>query len=197
MEEFIYQRKDWPNFFWDNNEIITLLSEARNLQGRLLGKMESIGFELRDEALLETMTLEVLKSAEIEGEVFNPESVRSSIAQRLGITFAGIPMNERNVDGMVEMVIDASKTPLVEAGGLTHGSVKLRHALWARMRLNVIGIADSQFSGCATDADRAAMLGSVIGEFASEKSCRLVAYFQKNIARTRGGLATEIKKGCF
>lgn len=66
------------------------------------------------------------------------------------------------------LVIDASKTPLVEAGGLTHGSVKLRHALWARMRLNVIGIADSQFSGCATDADRAAMLGSVIGEFASE-----------------------------
>jgi hypothetical protein len=66
------------------------------------------------------------------------------------------------------LVIDASKTPLVEAGGLTHGSVKLRHSLWARMRLNVIGIADSQFSGCATDADRAAMLGSVIGEFASE-----------------------------
>ena len=109
MDEFIYQRKDWPNFFWNNAEIITLLSEARNLQGRLLGKMESIGFELRDEALLETMTLEVLKSAEIEGEVFNPESVRSSIAQRLGITYAGIPMNERNVDGMVEMVIDASK----------------------------------------------------------------------------------------
>jgi hypothetical protein len=66
------------------------------------------------------------------------------------------------------LVIDASKTPLVEAGGLTHGSVKLRHSLWARMRLNVIGIADSQFSGCVTDADRAAMLGSVIGEFASE-----------------------------
>ena len=57
MDEFIYQRKDWPNFFWNNAEIITLLSEARNLQGRLLGKMESIGFELRDEALLETMTL--------------------------------------------------------------------------------------------------------------------------------------------
>ncbi len=109
MEDYIYQYPNWPNFFWDNNRIISLLSEARNLQGRLTGKMESLGFELRDEALLETLTQDVIKSSEIEGEILNPESVRSSIAQRLGIAFAGIPTHERNVDGMVDIMIDATK----------------------------------------------------------------------------------------
>jgi Fic family protein len=85
------------------------VSEARNLQGRLIGKMESLGFELRDEALLETLTLDVLKSAEIEGEILNPEQVRSSIAQRLGMEFAGAIMSDRNVDGMVDMMIDATR----------------------------------------------------------------------------------------
>jgi Fic family protein len=109
MSEYIYQRAAWPNFFWDNDKIINVLSEARNLQGRLLGKMESLGFELRDEALLQTLTLDVLKSAEIEGEILNPESVRSSIAQRLGIAYAGMHISERNVDGMVDMLLDATK----------------------------------------------------------------------------------------
>jgi Fic family protein len=108
MEFYIHQRNNWPNFTWNNDEIIILLSDARNLQGRLYGKMESFGFELRDEALLETLTLDVLKSAEIEGELLNPESVRSSIAQRLGMEFAGTAMSDRNVDGMVEMMIDAT-----------------------------------------------------------------------------------------
>ena len=109
MGYYIHQKDNWPHFTWDSAEFVNLLSEARNLQGRLFGKMESLGFELRDEALLETLTLDVLKSAEIEGELLNPEQVRSSIAQRLGMEFAGAIISDRNVDGMVEMMIDATK----------------------------------------------------------------------------------------
>ena len=109
MGYYVHQKDNWPNFSWNNDEFVNLLSEARNLQGRLIGKMESLGFELRDEALLETLTLDVLKSAEIEGELLNPEQVRSSIAQRLGMEFAGAIMSDRNVDGMVDMMIDATR----------------------------------------------------------------------------------------
>ncbi len=108
MSSYIHQKDNWPNFTWKSDDFVNLLSEARNLQGRLIGKMESLGFELRDEALLETLTLDVIKSAEIEGELLNPEQVRSSIAQRLGMEFAGTIMSDRNVDGMVEMMIDAT-----------------------------------------------------------------------------------------
>ncbi len=86
-----------------------MLSEARNLQGRLIGKMESIGFDLRNEALLDTLTLDVLKSSEIEGEFLNPEQVRSSIARRLGMELAGLIESDRNVDGVVEMMLDAAQ----------------------------------------------------------------------------------------
>jgi Fic family protein len=108
MKYYLHQIDNWPNFSWNNDEFVNLLSEARNLQGRLIGKMEYLGFELRNEALLETLTLDVLKSAEIEGELLNPEQVRSSIAQRLGMEFAGAIMSDRNVDGMVDMMIDAT-----------------------------------------------------------------------------------------
>jgi Fic family protein len=108
MSIYIYQHKDWPHFTWNSNETEFLLSQVRNLQGRLMGRMESIGFDLRNEALLETLVLDVLKSSEIEGEILNPEQVRSSIAQRLGLEFAGIITSDRNVDGMVEMMIDAT-----------------------------------------------------------------------------------------
>lgn len=108
MSEYIYQNDNWPNFKWQSDELVSLLSEARNLQGRLMGRMESLGFDLRNEALLDTLTLDVLKSAEIEGELLNPEQVRSSIAHRLGLEFAGAVVSDRNVDGMVEMMIDAT-----------------------------------------------------------------------------------------
>jgi Fic family protein len=108
MYYYIHQRKNWPYFTWSSDEFVNLLSEARNLQGRLIGKMESLGFEFRDEAILETLTLDVLKSAEIEGEFLNPEQVRSLIAQRLGLEFAGAMMSDKIVDGMVEMMIDAT-----------------------------------------------------------------------------------------
>ncbi len=109
MGYYIHQKDNWPNFKWNNDEFVNLLSEARNLQGRLIGKMEFLGFELRDEALLETLTLDVLKSAEIEGELLSPEQVRSSIALRLGMEFVDAIMSDRNVDGMVEMMIDATR----------------------------------------------------------------------------------------
>lgn len=105
---YIHQKDNWPDFSWRSEDILNQLSEARNLQGRLIGKMESLGFELRNEALLDTLTLDVLKSAEIEGELLNPEQVRSSLAQRLGMEFAGSIVSDRNVDGMVEMMIDAT-----------------------------------------------------------------------------------------
>jgi Fic family protein len=109
MPAFIYQENDWPHFTWKNDEIVNLLSEARNLQGRLIGKMESLGFDLRKEALLETLTLDVLKSSEIEGEYLDAVQVRSSIARRLGMEIAGSVESDRNVDGVVEMMLDATQ----------------------------------------------------------------------------------------
>ncbi len=109
MSNYIHEKEFWPNLTWKSDELIGLLSEARNLQGRLIGKMESLGFDLRDEALLETLTLDVLKSAEIEGELLNPEQVRSSIAKMLGLEFAGSVASDRNVEGMVQMMIDATQ----------------------------------------------------------------------------------------
>lgn len=108
MSYYIHQNDNWPNFTWRSDEFVNLLSEARNLQGRLIGKMESLGFNLRNEALLDNLTLDVLKSTEIEGEILNPEKVRSSIAQRLGIEIATKVSSDRNVDGMVDMMIDAT-----------------------------------------------------------------------------------------
>lgn len=109
MSLFIYQKDNWPNFTWKTEHIISLLSEARNLQGRLMGKMQILGFDLRNEALLDTLTLDVLKSSEIEGEVLNPDQVRSSIARKLGMEIAGTVDSDRNVDGVVEMMLDATQ----------------------------------------------------------------------------------------
>ena len=109
MSVYIHQKKDWPNFKWDSEDIVNLLSEARNLQGRLQGKMEALGFELRNEALLDTLTLDVLKTSEIEGELLNHDQVRSSIARKLGLEIAGSVESDRNVDGVVEMMLDATQ----------------------------------------------------------------------------------------
>ncbi len=108
MESYIHQKANWPDFIWRSEALLNQLGEARNLQGRLIGKMESLGFDLRNEALLDTLTLDVLKSTEIEGEFLNPDQVRSSIARRLGMQIAGSIDSDRNVDGMVEMMIDAT-----------------------------------------------------------------------------------------
>lgn len=109
---YIYQQTDWPKFKWDNDLVLFKLGEVRNLQGKLFGKMESLGFELRNQAILDTLTLEIIKSTEIEGGFLNPEQVRSSIAKRLGMDYAGIVPSDRNVDGMVDMMIDATQNCL-------------------------------------------------------------------------------------
>lgn len=105
---YLYQQETWPAFLWDSQVLIGPLSEVRNLQGKIVGRMESIGFKLRDEAYLETMTIEILKSTEIEGEVLHPEQVRSSLARRLGLDIAGLVPSDRNVDGMVDLILDAT-----------------------------------------------------------------------------------------
>lgn len=112
---FIHQQKDWTNFAWDKDEIIPLLSQARHLQGQLMGKMASIGFDLKQEAFWETLTQDVLKTSEIEGEFLQPEQVRSSIARHLGMDIAGLTPSDRHVDGVVQMTLDATRefsTPL-------------------------------------------------------------------------------------
>lgn len=109
MVRYIHLLKDWPAFKWEDGKIILPLSTARHKQGRLLGKLEGLGFRLREEATLETLTQDVTKSSEIEGEKLPADQVRSSIARRLGIEIAGeVPAN-RNVEGVVEMMLDATQ----------------------------------------------------------------------------------------
>lgn len=109
MRRYIYQYEQWPAFTWDDSEIGLILGEVRHLQGKILGQMQALGFSLREEAILSTLTLDVLKSSEIEGEMLNYEQVRSSVARRLGIEFAGMVHANRNVEGVVEMMLDATQ----------------------------------------------------------------------------------------
>jgi Fic family protein len=107
-KKYIYQQKRWPNFIWNINELSDLLVEVRNKQGRLIGKMEALGFNLQNEAFLETLTIDILKSTEIEGIILNKEEVRSSIARRLGIDIGGLPTSNRDIEGVVDMMFDAT-----------------------------------------------------------------------------------------
>jgi len=94
---------------WNADNLNLLLSEVRHQQGKLLGNMQHLGFALQSEATLQTLTLDVLKSGEIEGELLDAEQVRSSIARRLGMNIAGLIPADRNVEGMVEMMLDATQ----------------------------------------------------------------------------------------
>ena len=117
MNHYIYQLPEWPRFYWDDGALSGLLADVRHKQGRLLGRMEALGFSLQKEAELETLTCDVLKSSEIEGEKLNAEQVRSSIARRLGMDIAGAVPSDRNVEGVVEMMLDATQNfgkPLTE-----------------------------------------------------------------------------------
>lgn len=106
---YIHQRKDWPHFQWDKEKLAELLARVRYSQGRLIGRMEALGFALREEAVLQTLTQEVIKSSEIEGEVLNQDQVRSSLARRLGIDIGGSVPADRHVEGVVEMMLDATQ----------------------------------------------------------------------------------------
>ena len=105
---YIWSRKGWPTFTWNNDALAGLLARVSREQGRLLGKMEGLGFDLRDEAHLQTLTEEVVTSSEIEGETLAREQVRSSIARQLGMDVGGLVPADRNIDGIVEMMLDAT-----------------------------------------------------------------------------------------
>jgi Fic family protein len=106
---YLHERHDWPQFRWDRSSVGDLLVAVRHRQGRLLGRMESLGFPLRAEAVLQTLTEDVLKSSEIEGEILNREQVRSSLARRLGMDVGAILPVDRDVEGVVEMMLDATQ----------------------------------------------------------------------------------------
>lgn len=106
---WIHEHRKWPEFAWDAHALTAALADVRHQQGRLLGRMESLGFDLRREASLETLTSDVVKSSAIEGEILNPEEVRSSIGRRLGLEVAGLVSPGRHVDGIVDMMLDATQ----------------------------------------------------------------------------------------
>ena len=106
---YIHDQPGWPELTWDSEALAAALAAVRHKQGRRLGKMEALGFDLRSEASLTALTNEVVKSSAIEGEYLDPEEVRSSIARRLGLDVAGLPRPSRDVEGIVEMMLDATR----------------------------------------------------------------------------------------
>ncbi len=114
---YIHEQSDWPHFKWATEAISAQLAAARHRQGRLIGRMEALGFDLQAEAVLQTLTEDVVKSSEIEGEKLDKEQVRSSIARRLGMEVGALAPVDRNVDGVVETMLDATQNyekPLTE-----------------------------------------------------------------------------------
>ena len=106
---YLWEQDEWPKLTWDEARLSKLLATASHEQGRLQGKMEALGFDLRSEAHLRTLTEDVIKSSEIEGEKLDPDQVRSSIARRLGMDIAGLVQADRDVEGVVEMMLDATE----------------------------------------------------------------------------------------
>ncbi len=114
---YIYEYKEWPKFEWNDELLVGELGKVRHNQGRLIGRMEALGFQLREESVLATLTEDVVRSSEIEGENLDVAQVRSSIARRLGMDIAGMVPSDRDVEGVVEMMLDATQNyaqPLTE-----------------------------------------------------------------------------------
>jgi len=108
LSQYIWQRVQWPHFSINAERLLVPLGHCRNLQGQLLQQVSSLGVDLELATQLEALTQEAVKSAEIEGEFYNPDAVRSSIAKRLGLPTAGLPAAPRNVDGLVDVLLDAT-----------------------------------------------------------------------------------------
>ncbi len=106
---YIHERENWSDFIWDNDKLSPILSSVRHLQGRLLGRMESLGFDIIERATLESLILDVVDTSRIEGEFLNPELVRSSMARKLGIENAEFVKTPRNIEGIVDVIIDATQ----------------------------------------------------------------------------------------
>jgi Fic family protein len=114
---YIHELSDWPDFRWDHEWLSATLAAVRHSQGRMIGRMEGLGFRLMEEAVLDTLTQDVLKSSEIEGEVLDRDQVRSSIACRLGLDIGALAPADRDVEGVVKMMVDATQRyaePLTE-----------------------------------------------------------------------------------
>lgn len=117
MSKYIYEYENWTDFTWQDSLINSVFGEVRLMQGKIIGQMNTIGFSAKEEATLTALTLDVVKSSEIEGELLNYEQVRSSIARRLGINSAGLVKSSRHIEGIVEMMLDATQRydlPLTE-----------------------------------------------------------------------------------
>src|SRR6266540_4284117 len=109
MLTYIHELTNWPKFRWSEAQLASRLAAVRHRQGRLVGRMEGLGFQLKAEAVLRTLTEEILKSSEIEGELLDKEQVRSSIARRLGMDIGALTPADRDVEGVVEMTLDATQ----------------------------------------------------------------------------------------
>lgn len=117
MAKYIYEHKNWTAFTWNAKAISAVFGEVRLMQGKIIGQMNALGFSAKEEATLTALTLDVVKSSEIEGEMLNYNQVRSSIARRLGINTAGLVPGSRHIEGVVEMMLDATQRhtlPLTE-----------------------------------------------------------------------------------
>jgi Fic family protein len=112
MAKYIYQYENWTDFKWQDDNINSLFGEVRNLQGKIKGQMSVLGFSIKEETTLRMLAMDVVKSSEIEGEILDYQQVRSSIAKRLGINLAGIVHVDRHVEGVVEMMLDATQSYL-------------------------------------------------------------------------------------
>ncbi len=109
MAKYIYEHKNWTAFSWQDKAINAVFGEVKLLQGKIIGQMNTLGFLAKEEATLTALTLDVIKSSEIEGELLNYDQVRSSIARRLGINTAGLVSSSRHIEGIVEMMLDATQ----------------------------------------------------------------------------------------
>lgn len=117
MAKYIYEHKNWTDFSWQDKVINAVFGEVRLMQGRLIGQMNALGFSVKEETTLTALTSDVVKSSEIEGELLNYQQVRSSIARRLGINTGGLIPSNRHIEGVVEMMLDATQRytlPLTE-----------------------------------------------------------------------------------
>src|SRR3954447_5577418 len=109
MPTYIHELRDWPRFRWNADGLAKQLAAVRLRQGRLIGRMQALGFRQQEEAVLTTLTEDVLKSSEIEGEILDRGQVRSSIAPRLGMAVGALAPADREVEGVVEMMLDATQ----------------------------------------------------------------------------------------
>lgn len=107
--KYIWQNRNWTDFTWDSGRLLPLLGKARQIQGKILAKVKTLGFNLTSEAQAEILTEEAVKTSAIEGEILNRDSVRSSVARHLGLNEAGLPRAERHIDGLVEILLDATR----------------------------------------------------------------------------------------